>query len=734
MKITSGGPYRFDDGRETIDDKRYYLFCSWSIVHGSCCKRVSTFGPDRIVSVKNYSDILPSLRNQRIKWSHFPSNRLNYKDAGAAFEESDVKEVMMKLLRWSVVPILVLLLLPVYSFPQTLGTLRISLIEGDIQMKIDDTEDWVPASINMPLKEGDVLWVPEGGRAELQLQDGTLLRLGAQSALEILTLQRDSSQFYLTEGRLYANFVGLKENLLQIDTQVSSVRAYDRSMFSVDASQGRLDISVFQGSVYAETKDGTTRVAADKVLSLGEDDYAELSPLGPPDDWERWNKSRDRKYAEQRPPSRYLPDELSAYSRDLDRNGRWVHTPEYGYVWTPTAVVSAGWAPYKVGRWVWVGSDYVWISYERWGWVPYHYGRWAFVGAIGWCWVPPARGAVYWGPGFVGWVQTPTYVSWVPLAPGEIYYGHGHYGPHSVNIANVNIARIQAQRIVYRNVHARNAVTVIHHDTFVTGRKVEVRVRENPFLKERVRIGRPDIRPERATIMPVLREIPQAKRPPETIRQIQVKEIRERRPLAREREISVLRPGLPPRELPVRSMEKRSMERPIGFEKPKPLEKGVEKPKEFKPIEAEKSKDYKAGERPREVKPSEKAVERSKTIEKGIVKPGEFKKPEAATEKTKDYQGDQPKQMQPLEKKIEKPKAIERVEKPKEIQAVEPEKSKSYKSSDKRRELNLSEQGTEKPKPSEKALERRKAVEKQREKMIQKREPKKLEKETGKPD
>jgi hypothetical protein len=116
------------------------------------------------------------------------------------------------------------------------------------------------------------------------------------------------------------------------------------------------------------------------------------------------------------------------------------------------------------------------------------------------------------GPGFVGWVQTPTYVSWVPLAPGEIYYGHGYYGPHSVNITNVNITNIQVTKVVYKNVHIRNAVTVVHHDTFVTGKHVEVKVRENPFLRERISIGRPNIKPEKTTFMPVIKEIPQVKR------------------------------------------------------------------------------------------------------------------------------------------------------------------------------------------------------------------------------
>jgi hypothetical protein len=526
---------------------------------------------------------------------------------------------------------------PSYSSGSTPGSLHISLIEGEVQVRTEDTGEWVPASINMPLFDGDQIWVPEGGRTELQLRDGTFLRLDENSALEILTVERDSFQFYLTEGRSYVNFRGLKGSLLQIDTPDSSIRAYDRSNFRIETTQdGYTDISVYRGVVYAENRDGRTSVNGGNTLSLREGTYAELSPLGPPDEWERWNRKSDRRFAERRPSSRYLPDELQLYSSDFEENGRWVQVREYGYVWTPTVVVSAGWAPYRIGRWVWIGGDYVWVSYEPWGWAPYHYGRWAFISTIGWCWVPPARGAVYWGPGFVGWVRTPTYVSWVPLAPGEIYYGHGYYGPHSVNVTQINITHIDVHKIVYKNIHVHNAVTVVHHDTFVKGKHVEVKVRENPFLKEKISLGRPDIKPEKATVMPMIKEIPQTKRPPAPIREIKVKELKEKRPLVREKEASVLKPESPPRKMPVKPIEKTRVERPKeirptekGIGKPGPVEKRIEKPKEFKPAE-------RGVERPKEVKPPEQAVEKpreSRPPEKGAEKPSPVEK---GTEKSKD--------------------------------------------------------------------------------------------------
>lgn len=474
---------------------------------------------------------------------------------------------------------LILSLVPAYAYSASLGDMRVSYLAGDVQVKTADTSEWVPASINMPMMSGDVIWVPEGGRAGIQLRDGTFVRLNENSSLEILTIGSDSFQFYLSLGQAYVNFRGRRDTLLQMDTPVSSTRAYNRARFRVDVSDnGFTDVSVFNGAVFTEGSNGKTKVTAGKILSIGADMYAELAPLGPADEWERWNREMDGK-VERKYSTRYLPGELDPYAYEFDEYGKWVSTSDYGYVWTPT-VVSVGWAPYRFGRWTWIGGDYIWVSYDPWGWAPYHYGRWAFVASFGWCWVPPVRGAVYWGPGFVAWVSTPTYVSWVPLAPGEIYYGYGYYGRHSVNITNININTINVTN-VYRNANVANAFTIVHRDTFVTGRHVDVSVRGNPFVTQRVSVGRPDIAPTRTSYMPVVKSIPLAKEPPQAVRQIQVKELRESRPVVKNPARSVLKPGAPLKPMTVTTL--REPRRPGAAAKtqglqPRTTGKEVEKP------------------------------------------------------------------------------------------------------------------------------------------------------------
>ena len=452
------------------------------------------------------------------------------------------------------------LLLPAHSGAEPLGAMRLELVEGDVQVKIVDTGEWAPVSVNMPLLEGDELWVPEGSRAALQTNSGAYVRLGGNTALQVLRMESDSFQFHLLQGRVYALNGAAKQSLLQFDTPDTSLRAFGNSTFGIEVPDGETDVSVYKGSVLAETGAGTTDVQAGSMLALGPNGFAELSPLPPPDDWEEWNAERDRTVLARRESSRYLPDDLAVYSSDFDDNGRWVYVQDYGYCWTPTALVIRDWAPYRHGRWIWRGADYVWVGYEPWGWAPYHYGRWAFVVNIGWCWVPPPRGNVFWGPGYVAWVQTAGYVAWVPLAPRETYYGYGNYGPYSVNVRNVDTRRIRATN-VYRNVNVSNSITVVNRTTFLTGRpesvnrNVAVNAREDFAQRRNIVVGRPQIKPVETSYLPVVRSIPETRRPPAEVRKIDVKELRQSRPLVTEPGRSALRPQVQPRPLEVRKVE-----------------------------------------------------------------------------------------------------------------------------------------------------------------------------------
>ena len=457
-----------------------------------------------------------------------------------------------------------LFLVPASAFSSNLGYMRISLIGGDVQVKTPEAGDWGLASINGPLEEGDQIWVPEGGRVELQLNTGTYIRLDQNSALQILSMDKDSSQLYFSQGHAYIYFNAPSGSVIQVDTPDASTRAFGSAIFRIDMSDQYqyTDVAVYKGYVETENEVGKARINVDEMLSVGQNTNGEVAPLGPADEWEKWNKGRnDRLLAKREMSSRYLPDALSVYSADLDDYGRWVQVPDYGYVWTPTGVVVDNWAPYRHGRWIWRDGEYIWVGNEPWGWAPYHYGRWAFVNGVGWCWVPPVRSEVYWGPGYVGWVRTGDYVAWVPLAPRETYYGRGYYGPYSVNITNVNVTQVNVTN-VYKNVYVNNGVTVVNRNTFNTASPSIVNVhqniiQQNIFTKNNISVRGPEVKPSKASYFASAKQIPPAKLPPQPIRNVQVTQLKQSRPFIKEANKSVLTPGVRPQILPVNNVTTR---------------------------------------------------------------------------------------------------------------------------------------------------------------------------------
>ena len=173
---------------------------------------------------------------------------------------SPVKEDIMKIVK-TVMFVVVLLLAPIYALAANQGYMRISHIEGDVQIKTTDAEDWGYASINTPLAEGDEVWIPQDAKVELQLNTGTYIRLDQSSALQILSMDEDSSQFYLTQGYAYVFYdAPARGGVIQVDTPDASTRAFDNAVFRIDMSEQYTDVGVYKGYVETENNVGNTRI------------------------------------------------------------------------------------------------------------------------------------------------------------------------------------------------------------------------------------------------------------------------------------------------------------------------------------------------------------------------------------------------------------------------------------------------------------------------------------------
>lgn len=133
-----------------------------------------------------------------------------------------------------------ILTLPVFA--EVTGTARLSLLQGDVIVQTADTgNDWVAASINMPLMPGDKVWVPKSGRAEIQFLGGTYLRADSNTEMDITNLRREGEdnivQVGIPQGRAYVKYGRLpsKNSVFQIDTPLASAVTYGSAEFDVNA-------------------------------------------------------------------------------------------------------------------------------------------------------------------------------------------------------------------------------------------------------------------------------------------------------------------------------------------------------------------------------------------------------------------------------------------------------------------------------------------------------------------
>jgi hypothetical protein len=113
-----------------------------------------------------------------------------------------------------------------------------------------------------------------------------------------------------------------------------------------------------------------------------------------------------------RPASAAWSVSISYFHQELSPHGRWVSSAAYGEVWYPT-VVAAGWRPYLDGEWAYTDYGWTWVSHDPFGPDPFHYGTWVWIDPYGWCWVP----GYVWGPAWVTWAYTDSYIGWACLPP-----------------------------------------------------------------------------------------------------------------------------------------------------------------------------------------------------------------------------------------------------------------------------------------------------------------------------
>jgi FecR protein len=290
---------------------------------------------------------------------------------------------------------------------------RLSEVEGTVQIDRAAGDGFDKAFINLPVIEGCKLKTGKDSRAEVEFEDGSALRLAPDSEVDFTRLalgddgqKRNTVQ--LVSGTVYANLrlknASSKEKAgdqFQLNFAHESVTVSEAAHFRVELADARATVAVFKGKLSATSPSGQLEIAEKHSatielakVDLENDDPAKKDTFAitknyeadPSDAWDRQQTDYHDRYASAGGSSINSP--YGYGMSDLNYYGNFMTVPGYGNVWQPY-FIGTNWSPFQDGGWAFYpGAGYMWVSGYPWGWMPYNYGNWAFAPGFGWVWQP----------------------------------------------------------------------------------------------------------------------------------------------------------------------------------------------------------------------------------------------------------------------------------------------------------------------------------------------------------
>jgi hypothetical protein len=268
---------------------------------------------------------------------------------------------------------------------------RLSDVQGSVQIDKNTGLGFESAFVNLPITQGTQLRTGDRGRAEIEFEDGSSLRLTPNTTVEFSKLGLSDSgkrisEVHLVQGMAYVNWLGKDDFSLNFSRETLAV---DRAAhFRVDTSSQVANLAVFKGDVDVDGPNGKLSVEKKKnaTFDVAENDKSNVSGKiaeAPLDSWDKEAGSYHDQYAKNNNNSPY------GYGlADLNYYGAYTNVPGYGMMWQPY-FTGVGWDPFLDGAWgFYPGYGYMFASAYPWGWLPYRYGSWAFVPNYGWMWQP----------------------------------------------------------------------------------------------------------------------------------------------------------------------------------------------------------------------------------------------------------------------------------------------------------------------------------------------------------
>jgi hypothetical protein len=271
---------------------------------------------------------------------------------------------------------------------------RLSYVEGDVQIDRGDGQGFQPAFLNLPITQGSRLLTHDDGRAEIEFEDGSTLRIVPDTnvVFDQMGLRDSGAKFTSVNLQQGTAYFDLRRKDKKEEFTISAggqqrLELHHSARFRVDVDPTGLKLAVFDGEVQFDGPGKSVAVKKNETLDTDRTDRFYTSKNITPEPYDSWMKEREQYRKQYSNNSSYNLSSSLYGQTDLNYYGNFFNSP-YGYVWRPW-YASAAWDPFLDGAWVFYpGFGYNWVSAHPWGWLPYHYGSWVYFQPYGWCWRP----------------------------------------------------------------------------------------------------------------------------------------------------------------------------------------------------------------------------------------------------------------------------------------------------------------------------------------------------------
>jgi hypothetical protein len=221
---------------------------------------------------------------------------------------------------------------------------RLSDVQGSVLIDKNSGSGFENAFLNLPVTQGTQLRTGDRGRAEIEFEDGSTMRITPNTTVVFRTLGNEAgkrkSAVDLESGQAYVNWLGKGGDEFTLSFSREKLNLLQAAHFRVELSAESAELASFKNDIEVMGPAGAVKVDKKKMaeFDLANNDTVSTARLksDPNDTWDKDSISYHDTYAKNN------SSPLGYGVSDLNYYGSYNNVSGYGMLWQPYLPAQAG--------------------------------------------------------------------------------------------------------------------------------------------------------------------------------------------------------------------------------------------------------------------------------------------------------------------------------------------------------------------------------------------------------